>query len=287
MLVDIHTHLYGGRKTVANLLSHLDLYGGGKSVVLPIAGGEVTAVRDHAWPNEEALAAVDEKPGQVFAFCHVNPFDRNALETISKLHATGKIKGLGEHKVKLPVDHPYSMEMYRLCGELGLPVLIHFDYSDHHNYNFPAFEGVLKALPGTTFIGHAMAYWSNVSADADSDYKSPAFKDYPEGKVVRGGLTDRWLSDYPNLYGDLSATSGFNAMARDEEFGAEFLARHRKKLMWGSDCPCPEGKGMVQPNGKFRQCLSERMLPVLRKLCSSKAHYEDITWHNAERLLKI
>ncbi len=146
---------------------------------------------------------------------------------------------------------------------------------------------MLKALPGVIFIGHAMAFWSNVSADAISDYKSPSFADYPSGKVVRGGLSDRWLADYPNLYGDLSATSGVNAIARDEEFGADFLKRHRRKLMWGSDCPCPEGKGMTMPNGKFRQCLTERMLPVLKKLTDSKHHYEDLTWHNAERLLKI
>ncbi len=31
---------------------------------------------------------------------------------------------------------------------------------------------------------------------------------YPKGPVTPGGLTDRYLSDYPNLYGDLSAGSG-------------------------------------------------------------------------------
>ena len=48
----------------------------------------------------------------------------------------------------------------------------------------------------------------------------PANVAYPTGKVKPGGLTDRMLSDYPNLYGDLSANSGRNAVARDPEFTA-------------------------------------------------------------------
>ena len=30
-------------------------------------------------------------------------------------------------------------------------------------------------------------------------------------------ITDRLLSDYPNMYGDMSAGSGLNALLRDEE----------------------------------------------------------------------
>ena len=36
---------------------------------------------------------------------------------------------------------------------------------------------------------------------------------------MRVGLTDRYLTDYPNMYGDLSATSGLNALTRDEDLG--------------------------------------------------------------------
>ena len=39
---------------------------------------------------------------------------------------------------------------------------------------------------------------------------------------VRGSSTDRYLSDYPNMYGDLSAGSGLNALKRDEEHAREF-----------------------------------------------------------------
>ncbi|MGH2370665.1 MAG: hypothetical protein ACRDI2_21010, partial [Chloroflexota bacterium] len=73
-----------------------------------------------------------------------------------------------EHKVRLPIDVPESQAIYRLCGELGLPVLLHFEYRNY-NYNVEAFEQVLRAHPATVFIGHAQAWWANVSAAVPRD----------------------------------------------------------------------------------------------------------------------
>jgi hypothetical protein len=56
-----------------------------------------------------------------------------------------------------------------------------------------AFESILKAYPKTTFIGHADAFWANVSAD----YHNEAV--YPTGLVTPGGVTDRWLGDYESV----------------------------------------------------------------------------------------
>ena len=70
---------------------------------------------------------------------------------------------------------------------------------------------MLKAFPKTTFIGHADAFWGNLSAG----YHNEAA--YPSGPIVRGGLPDRLLSDYSNLYRDLSANSGNNMLSRDAE----------------------------------------------------------------------
>ena len=37
----------------------------------------------------------------------------------------------------------------------------------------------------------------------------------PAGQSKPGGLTDKWLCDFPNFYGDMSANSGNNALSRD------------------------------------------------------------------------
>ena len=63
------------------------------------------------------------------------------------------------------------------------------------------------------------------------------------GPIKAGGLTDRWLSDFPNLYADMSANSGNNALSRDTDFSRGFIDRHKSKLIFGSDCSCTDGKG--------------------------------------------
>jgi predicted TIM-barrel fold metal-dependent hydrolase len=97
------------------------------------------------------------------------------------------------------------------------------------------------------------------------------------------------LSDYPNLYGDLSANSGRSALARDTEFATAFLARHQDKLMFGSDCPCADGRGAGQSskdpaiNGK---CLARVQLTQLKQL-TPPDRFRKITWENGTKLLRL
>jgi len=146
---------------------------------------------------------------------------------------------------------------------------------------------VLKAFPKTTFIGHADAFWANVSAD----YRNEAA--YPSGPIVRGGITDRLLADYPNLYGDLSANSGNNMLSRDLEFTRDFLRRHQAKLLFGSDCACSDGHGggVSQGNNPAAarmagKCVARETLTLLRKATTPEL-FRRLTWENAHKLLKI
>jgi len=43
------------------------------------------------------------------------------------------------------------------------------------------------------------------------------------------------MREYPNLYGDLSAGSGFNAISRDPDFGYKFLEEFSDRLMFATD----------------------------------------------------
>ena len=43
------------------------------------------------------------------------------------------------------------------------------------------------------------------------------------------------MRKYPNLYGDLSAGSGCNALKRDEEYGIKFMNEFQDRLMFGID----------------------------------------------------
>jgi hypothetical protein len=106
-------------------------------------------------------------------------------------------------------------------------------------------------------------------------------------------LTDRWLGDYPNLFGDLSANSGNTALTRDPGFTADFLKRHAEKLFFGSDCSCTDGRGAgiaqagnpaaARLNGK---CLARETLTVLKNNASPEL-FRKIAWENGHRVYKL
>jgi predicted TIM-barrel fold metal-dependent hydrolase len=102
---------------------------------------------------------------------------------------------------------------------------------------------------------------------------------YPKGPVVRGGLTDRYLSDYPNMFGDLSAGSGLNALTRDEEFARDFLTRHQDKLIYGSDCSDLEGSGP--------KCQGAQTIAAIRRLAGSKTIERKLLYGNAKALFRL
>ncbi|MBC8236377.1 amidohydrolase family protein, partial [bacterium] len=58
---------------------------------------------------------------------------------------------------------------------------------------------------------------------------------YPKGKITPGGAVDRLLQNYPNIYGELSAGSGHNALTRDPDFTPGFFERNWNKLLFGTD----------------------------------------------------
>lgn len=279
-MIDFHQHIGHFGRTVEHVLAHQDAHGVRQSVLLPIDG---TATAAERWPSAEALDEATVHPDRLIPFFHVDPRRPGALERMRRAHRMGA-RGFGEHKVPLPVDAPESLAIYRLCADLGWPVLLHFEYG-MYNYNLASFEGVLRAHPDTLFIGHAQAWWANISADAPSRPDAAGFSPYPRGPIVPGGQTDRWLGEFPNLYADLSAGSGFNALSRDPEFTRAFIRNHATKLLWATDCPCRDGAGDYG-EGRVRECFAAQSVPLLRDLATPEA-FGLITSGNARRVLRL
>ena len=269
-MIDAHLHIGHGGRTREDLIAHLDFHHVSRAVVLPLEDLR----RDVLYSTEDALDAAEKYPDRIIPFCHVDPNSENPLKRVEDYARKG-CKGFGEHKVQgMEIDAPIMLEVYRLCGELGLPVLLHIEYGGRYNTNFHHFEVVVKSHPGTIFIGHAQAWWANISADVPMDDA------YPQGPVKPIGFTDKLLTEYPNVYGDLSAGSGLNALTRDGDFALSFVNRHRKKLLWATDCPCKDGQGKDFPSG----CFAQRSLPVLQELAADEATFADITHNNAAML---
>jgi predicted TIM-barrel fold metal-dependent hydrolase len=79
------------------------------------------------------------------------------------------------------------------------------------------------------------------------------------------------MRKYPNLYGDLSVGSGYNALHRDEEFALAFMEEFQDRLFFGADiCPPSEKAPLsgwldeLKESGK----LSSR---VYEKICRADA----------------
>jgi predicted TIM-barrel fold metal-dependent hydrolase len=97
--------------------------------------------------------------------------------------------------------------------------------------------------------------------------------------VTPGGWTDRYLSDYANMYADMSAGSGLSAMTRDEEHARGFIKRHQDKLLYGSDCADPAGFGPT--------CTGASMIAAIRRLSPSKEIERKLLFANANKLFRL
>jgi predicted TIM-barrel fold metal-dependent hydrolase len=161
-----------------------------------------------------------------------------------------------------------------LNAEYRVPVLMHWQYQSY-NYGYERFYKVLEMHSGTIFVGHAQS----VCAHIDKSYVDDTSNLYPRGKVTHGGWTDRYLSDYPNFFADLSANSGYNALTRDRDFTRGFLRRHQDKLMYGSDCSDKIGRG--------DDCTGWKMIQTVRELASSKEIERKLFYKNARRIFRF
>ena len=191
--------------------------------------------------NDELLEKFEETKGRLVPFCLVHQDAFTSYKEIVKAlkHFKNKgVIGLGELKPRdakgnarnMPLDDPAMQRIYTACAEVDFPVLIHID--DKHAVDqpgLPALETVLKKFKDVNFIGHANGWWNSITGDVKE------FKGYPKGKVTPGGAAVRLLEKYPNMYGDLSANSGLNAITRDPEFGLKFLTDFSDKLLFGTD----------------------------------------------------
>jgi predicted TIM-barrel fold metal-dependent hydrolase len=238
---------------------------------------------------ERSKAAAAKYAGRFVFFTSTTVTEPDAVATLRKTVPIGS-RGFGELKTAdVAVDGPEMRRVFDLAAELQVPVLIHFqDFpsqpggNDVFNTGISRLPAILKAYPRTTFIGHANSFWANISAAVPP-------VSYPSGPIQRGGLTDRMLADFPNLYGDVSANSGRNALGRDLEFAANFVKRHQNKLMFGSDCPCRDGHGAGQVSKEAwisGKCVAYETLTALKKLASPEV-FRKITWENGTKLLKI
>ncbi|MBM3748177.1 MAG: amidohydrolase [Acidobacteria bacterium] len=241
-IIDVHAHLgkviHGYPPlTVEKLLRFMDTHDIEWSVVLPLVHPEE---EDYYYTTEQALEDCARHPDRLIPFANVDPRrssndGKYDFYPVLKEYADLGCKGCGEFLCNLPTNDPRMKGIYRACGRLGFPVVFDFRWRRMTGVldpvGMPWLEECLKEFPETIFVGHGPSWWAEISADVTDDQKAG----YPTGPVVPGGSIDRLLAQYPNLHADLSAGSGLNAFRRDLAYAREFVVRHSRKLMFGTD----------------------------------------------------
>ena len=273
-LIDCHLHINHFDRSIADTIRHMDATGTDKAFLLPLETGEGGVLLR----SETVLHAWHLHPDRVIPFCQTDVRQPDALERLRAYHLLG-CRGVGEQKEHLPLRDRRVEAVIALCDELNWPITIHFqDGASGYNQGLAEdLETYLQRYKRVRIIGHAQTWWSNISADVPPPEKTL----YPTGPVKPGGLLDRLLSEYPNLYGDLSAGSGYGALTRDEEFTAGFLDRHHRQLLFGSDCPCRDGRGE-----NFKGvCYNTQLQAFLRRMIDDEEKLQNIFYRNALRAL--
>ncbi len=292
MIIDIHTHIssrqipefanrWHGPFTYKDLLKHMDQDGIDKSVILPLTNPEnidylgVTG-------NNETILTCKKHPDRLIQFCNIDPramfnTPEADLGHLMKIYKDHGCKGIGEVCANIPIDCDVYQNLFHHAGIEKLPVLFHLAckeggvYGAVDDLGMPKLEKMLKQFPDTIFIGHAMSFWSEIDGNVTDETRGQ----YPEGPIKKEGRLWKLLEKYPNLYGDLSAGSGCNAVKRDPAVGRKFLKKFNKQLFFGTDRffktkETPEIVGVLK-NAKREKALTS-------------AEYENIMHRNYTRV---
>jgi len=248
MFFDIHVHAYraecppaDGRTTFATVeqvLARFNELGIERGCLLPLIGPEVYLPQS----NEDILDMCAASGGRLIPFCNIDPRGMtNApdapLGDWLRHYRDKGCRGVGEVMPNLPFEDPRCQNLFRHVQEVGLPLT--FDISDriggddgfYDDPGLPQLERTLQRFPDLRILGHGPAFWSEIAM-----LKMPSERaGYPSHAIDEEGAVPALFRRCPNLHGDLSANSGFNALNRDRQYAVRFLNELQDRLMFGTD----------------------------------------------------
>lgn len=295
MIIDCHAHVYASPRLIPaagatpfmsaeDQIALMDKKGVDKAVILPLNNAETPAEHQSA---AEVLGICERYPGRFIPFCNFDPRlpRRPANAVADDYHFLARqykalgFRGYGELTARMPFDDPLLLLLFEALQEVGFPVTFHTITEDVNSYGLidevglPRFESVLKRFPRLSFFGHSPGFWSEISGAVTVAEKAG----YPAGPVQPGGRLPHLFRTYPQLYGDISAGSGFNAFARDPEHAWKFLEEFQDRILLGLDY-CSPRNDMKHIEWLTQACAEGHI---------SKQVYEKVMGGNLERVLGL
>lgn len=278
--IDIHTHLINTPGAAERRMRADEILGFSACVLLP--GAPERAGAEMSLLPQDACEIAKRYPDHFAWLCNLKPDGTGA--TRQKLIEYQKMgaKGVGEFSFRMRFDSPEMEHLFACLEELQLCFLFHMSPADEDPYygilddpRMPGLEGALRKFPGVKFIGHSQCFWFEMAKTEETD---PRIRNsFPREPYTQPGRIPELMAKYPNLYCDLSANSGQNAMFRNPEYAVEFMNTYADRIFFGTDW-------IEEGNGAFRFCLDSFLdIQHLDGKLTDEA-YQKICFKNARRV---
>ncbi len=253
VFIDIHAHVrlypsapHHGRRIFPSpeeLLRRYDQIGVEKGCLLPLVSPEVYEPQS----NTEILEVCRRHPDRFLPFCCFDPRgitnspDAPFGEWLSFYREQGCL-GVGEFMPNLPWMDERVQNLLSHINAMGLALIIDGKgrlggtYGLYDDVGMPQMEASLQRFPRLRILGHGPAFWAEIAKVEDNRDR----QGYPDGPVREEGRVAGLMRQYDNLYGDLSAHSGYNALARDRDYAVQFVNEFQDRLLFGTDICAPD-----------------------------------------------
>ena len=249
MFIDIHCHAYRKAQptvtlevsfaTAEQIIERYDDLDIDRGVLMPVVSPEVYLPQS----NDDILEMAQNSNGRFIPFCCVDPraLTNSAEAPLGDLLRYYKdigFKGFGEAMFNLPFLDPLTQNLLKHVEDVGFPFGFHLAdkiggvYGLYDEVGLPQLEETLQKFPNLKILGHSPTFWSQIGQLETTDNLVHHYPTYP---IKEEGAVPKLLRKYANMYGDLSARSGANALMRDPEYAAGFENEFQDKLMFGTD----------------------------------------------------
>jgi len=225
------------------LIKRYDKIGIERAVLLPIVSPECA----YQIQSTEDILEIARETRRFIPFCNVDPRQMTntadaPLRDILRYYRDQGCKGIGEVVANLPFLDPMVQNLFKHVQAAGLPLTFHVAphrggfYGLYDDPGLPQLELSLQRFPKLKFLGHSQPFWAEMARPNTAGERSG----YPKHPIGEEGAVPRLMRKHRNLYGDLSARSGYNALSRDEEYAMKFLNEFQDRLLFGTDICAPD-----------------------------------------------